>query len=139
MSTDKNLLRRIYQKTDGYCHICHRKLSFQNYGRRNAKGVWQIEHSIARAKGGTDHFNNLFPACVKCNLEKGTMASRSARSNYGNTRAPHSKERKKRIKENNITAGAIIGGLIGLAAGPWGAAVGATVGGFIGNENSPRI
>jgi hypothetical protein len=35
---------------------------------------------------------------------------------------------------NNLTSGAIIGGIIGLLAGPFGILVGGTLGGALGNE-----
>lgn len=138
MAKDLLQLRRIYDKTDGYCHVCHRKLSFQNHGKRDTKGAWHIEHSIPKAKGGTDHLNNLFPACIDCNIEKSTLTSRTARSYNGNTRAPYSKDKKEEIKESNTAAGILIGGVIGLVGGPWGMAIGATIGGMIGNGSSPR-
>jgi 5-methylcytosine-specific restriction endonuclease McrA len=138
MAKDLQRLRRIYDKTDGYCHLCHRKLSFQNHGNRNTKGAWHIEHSIPKAQGGTDHLNNLLAACIDCNIEKSTLTSRTVRSHNGNTRAPYSKSKKKEIRDSNTAAGAIIGGVIGLVGGPWGAAIGATIGGMIGNSSSPR-
>ena len=62
-------LERIYRRTDGRCHICRKKLSLVNYGRAGERGAWQIDHSRARVKGGSDHLNNLFPACIPSNLE----------------------------------------------------------------------
>ena len=70
---DPERLQSIFERTDGYCHICHRRLSLANYGKHNSKGAWHIEHSIPKAKGGTDHLNNLFAACIVCNLEKGIL------------------------------------------------------------------
>ena len=139
MARDLLRLRKIYDKTDGYCHICHRKLSFKNYGKHGSKGSWHIEHSNPKAKGGSDHMNNLLPACIECNIEKSTLTTRTARSYHGNTRAPYSKTKKKKIKAGNTTAGAVIGGGIGWAlGGPVGGAVGSFVGGLIGNGSSPR-
>jgi hypothetical protein len=59
---DYERLNRIYDKTDGYCHICHKKLSFSNYACCGAKGAWEIDHSNAKINGGSNHLNNLFPA-----------------------------------------------------------------------------
>lgn len=138
MAKDLLKLRKIYDKTDGYCHICHRKLSFQNHGKLDSKGAWHIEHSIPRAKGGSDHLNNLFAACINCNIYKSAKAARIVRSQYGNTRAPYSKKKKEEIREVNTTAGVLIGGVIGLVGGPWGFLLGATIGAMIGDDNSPR-
>ncbi len=136
---EKERLQKIYRKTDGYCHICHKKLSFTNYGVQGARGSWHIEHSIAKANGGSDHMNNLYPACISCNIDKGTSHTKTARAQHGNSRAPYSKSKKQQIKSNNTTGGALIGGGIGLAiGGPVGGLIGSFVGGLIGNENSPK-
>ncbi len=39
------------------------------------------------------------PACIKCNRDKGTSHTRTARSWYGNTSAPPSKDRKQKLEE----------------------------------------
>ena len=139
MAKDLPRLKRIFNKTDGRCHICHYRLSFDNHGKTGARGAWHIEHSVPRACGGTDHLNNLYPACIDCNLEKGTASSRTARSSCGNTRAPYSRAKKQKVKDDNTGTGILVGGLFGLVAGPWGVVIGATLGGMIANENSPRV
>jgi 5-methylcytosine-specific restriction endonuclease McrA len=65
-------LNAIYDRTSGYCHICKRKVAFCNYGALGRRGAWEVEHSHARAKGGSDRLGNLYAACIKCNREKGT-------------------------------------------------------------------
>ncbi|MCB9194855.1 MAG: HNH endonuclease [Flavobacteriales bacterium] len=138
MAKDLIRLRKIYDKTDGYCHICHKKLAFSNHGITGAKGAWHIEHSVPKAKGGTNHMNNLFAACVSCNINKGTLHTKTVRSKNGVSRAPYSRKKKEEIRQGNTVAGAAIGGAIGLLAGPVGAAIGAVIGGALGSENSPK-
>jgi 5-methylcytosine-specific restriction endonuclease McrA len=72
-------LNSIYDKTDGYCHLCGKKLSWTNYGQRGTKAAWHVDHSIALANGGTHHMNNLYPACISCNEEKGTYHKNTIR------------------------------------------------------------
>lgn len=60
----------IFNKTNGYCRFCKKQLAFSNYGKRNARGGWEVEHSNPRANGGTDHGRNLYAACWSCNLKK---------------------------------------------------------------------
>jgi 5-methylcytosine-specific restriction endonuclease McrA len=110
-------LKRIYDKTNGKCHICGKKLSFINYACVGEKGAWHIEHSIPKAKGGTDHLNNLFPAHIDCNQEKGTYTTQTARGWHGRKRAPLSKDKKKSAKIGNAVLGGTIG-LLGYIAGP---------------------
>jgi 5-methylcytosine-specific restriction endonuclease McrA len=134
MPYDAETLNKIYDRTRGYCHICGKKLAFSNYGRRAQKGAWHVEHSVPRAKGGTDRLNNLYAACIDCNLEKSDLTTRTARSWNGRTRAPLSRAEAKKARSSNAAAGAAIGGLIGLILGPGGAVVGAAIGAAMGNN-----
>lgn len=138
MSYDKATIRRIYRRTDGYCHICSKKVSLINYGRLGRKGAWEVEHSLAQVKGGTDHLNNLYPACIACNRSKGTVTSQTARSWNGLKKAPLSKEKKKGARFANAFAGGSMGALIGLRAGPLGAIIGSAIGAIIGHSIDPN-
>lgn len=138
MPYDDQTLRKIYDRTNGKCHVCHKKLSFINYGRRGFRGVWEVEHSVPRANGGTDHLNNLFPACIACNRSKGIYTTRTARSWNDRTRAPFSKEKREGIKRSNAIGGAVLGGLIGLAINPVAALCGLGIGALIGHSANPE-
>jgi len=73
-------LRLIFEKTDGYCYHCGKKLAWSNYGNLNGKAGWEIDHSVPKSKGGTDHLNNLVPSCIPCNRNKGDLTSRQYRT-----------------------------------------------------------
>lgn len=130
--------QKIYEKTDGYCHICHKKLSLINYGKNGKRGAWHVDHSVPKAKGGTDHVNNLYPACIGCNTSKGANSTNSARAQNGITRAPLSRKKKKELQSQNTITGGIIGGAVGAFLGPAGILVGTLIGATIGNNNSPK-
>ncbi|MEE9174325.1 MAG: HNH endonuclease [Thermoplasmata archaeon] len=49
------------------------KLAWCNYGVHGAKAPWEVDHSVPLSRGGTDHMNNVFPACIPCNQAKGDM------------------------------------------------------------------
>lgn len=138
MRFDKQTLTRIYRRTSGYCHLCHAKLSLKNYGQAGKKGAWQVEHSVPRSRGGTDHLNNLFAACVSCNCDKSNKTTRTARGWNEKTCAPLSTEKRKQAKFENGFAGAIAGGIAGGAiAGPVGVIVGAVTGACVGSSANP--
>ncbi len=137
MAYARKELKRIYDRTGGYCHICHKKLSFENYGSYGDRCAWHIEHSKAQANGGTHHGNNLYAACISCNLEKGTVTTRTARGWNGTTRAPLSRDARNKARAENAVAGGVIGGLVGLFFGPVGAAIGAGLGAKIGHDLRP--
>jgi hypothetical protein len=83
MAFDAQTLNKVYDKTNGCCHLCRKKLSWNNYGSHGAKGAWHVDHSKAKANGGTHHMNNLFPACISCNIEKGTLHKTTIRKRKG--------------------------------------------------------
>ena len=60
----------VYDKTDGYCYYCGKKISFTNYGKLGNHGAWEIDHSKPVSKGGTNYLRNLVPACTTCNRDK---------------------------------------------------------------------
>lgn len=130
-------LRKIYDRTTGYSHLCGKKLSWINYARPGRKGAWEVEHSNPKAKGGTDRVNNLFPAHITCNRAKTDYTTRTARGWHGRKRAPLSRERRKKAKRTNAVTGAVLGGLVGSILGPWGVAAGVAIGAKIGHSVNP--
>ncbi len=136
MSYDRARLREIYDRTSGRCHVCGKRLSIENYAQPGARGAWEVEHSRARATGGTDHVNNLFAACISCNRRKGTYSSRTARAWMGRKRSPMSKDEKEKRRKGNTALGAGVGAVVGAAAGgPPGLLIGAFLGGLLGNRD----
>lgn len=51
-------LNRIYDKTDGYCAHCGKKLSFCNYGKPG-RGQWEVDHSKHNSGQEKRHLLNL--------------------------------------------------------------------------------
>jgi hypothetical protein len=127
----------IYDRTSGYCHLCRKKVAFKNYGALGARGAWEVEHSVPKVKGGTDHLNNLYPACISCNRSKGATSTRAARGGNGLSRAPLSVERRKSAKERNALIGGATGGAIGALFGPIGAILGAAFGAGLAHKKNP--
>jgi len=130
-------LNGIYERTSGYCHICHKKLAFKNYGMLGARGAWEVEHSHPRARGGTNRLNNLYPACIPCNRSKGSSTTLSARAKNGKSRAPLSVNKRKKAKAASTLIGGAAGAAIGSVAGPVGTLFGALLGAHIGNKKNP--
>src|SRR5439155_23025161 len=113
MSFSDETLSCIHDRTSGYCHLCWLKVCFRNYGIIRARGAWEVEHSITWARGGTDHLNNLYPACIPCNRSKGTISTRTVRAWNGRTRAPLSRYRRQEIRNRNGWTGVTVGLAIG--------------------------
>jgi hypothetical protein len=111
-------LRWIYDRTDGYCHLCGRKLAFKNFGRIGERGDWERDHNWTRADGGTDHLNNLYAACSYCNRSRGKRPARSVRAVSGLRRIPMSRRKREQKEERDafvndvLTAGLLFLGLV---------------------------
>ena len=137
MSFTDDKLDRIYQRTEGRCHICRKQLSLRNYGVLGKRGAWEVEHSKPRSKGGTDHMNNLYAACIACNRKKGNSSTVSARSANGYRCAPLSQAKRG----ENAVAGGVVGALAFLLVPPHlrlaAAVVGGVVGAVVGKSYEP--
>ena len=125
-------LKEILDRADGHCHVCREDLIFENYGIRGADGTWEVDHSRARARGGTDHLNNLLPACPPCNQSKGTNSARSAREQRGFKRPPFSKVERQRNTWIGAIGGPVASGFLLGPIGLGGIAVSAVIGAAVG-------
>ena len=72
-------LNTIYDKTDGHCNLCGKKLSFVNYGKLSGRAPWEVDHGNPVSKGGTNYLRNLNPICPSCNRSKGAKRRRPYR------------------------------------------------------------
>jgi hypothetical protein len=139
MRFDGERLEAVFDRTDGKCHICGGRLSFSNYGKIGARGAREVEHSVCRARGGSNHGNNLYAAHVSCNRSKGTFCTRTARAWFGRSKAPLSKARKQKIRSNSRWGGGTLGALTGAAVGgPIGFIGGAVLGALLGDKINPE-
>lgn len=138
MAYSNDQLNDTYDRTTGYCHLCHKKLAFKNYGIHFSRGAWEVEHSNPKSKGGTDRRNNRYAACIYCNRSKCNHSTRSIRARNGFRRAPLSVTKRQEVKSENAFVGGVIGALIGrVAVGPNGIIIGAIIGAAFGYEQNP--
>lgn len=121
--------RKVFEKSNGLCHLCHGPLAYSNYGNHGARGAWEIDHSNPVARGGTDHLNNLYAAHTVCNRAKQARSSASVRRENGHSRPPMSASAMRELKAGDAWTGALSGGLIGARFGGFhGLLIGAAVG-----------
>ena len=138
MAIDEQRKQKIYEKTDGHCHICRKKLARKNYGVLSRRGAWEIEHSNAKANGGSNHLNNLYPACISCNRSKGAKSTASARKKNGYKAAPLPRNKKVENAWVGGVSGAIAVRLLLAPLGPIGIVAGAVVGALAGASYEPE-
>ena len=138
MKLDAAALKRVFDRSSGKCHICHKQLAFNNYNQPGTRGAWHVEHSRPRARGGSDRLNNLYPAHIYCNIAKGVTTSRTARKVHGLTRAPLSAKARRTAKVENGVVGGAFGMVVGAAlAGPAGVLLGGLLGSKFGYDQNP--
>ena len=137
MSFTDDQRNSIYDRTSGRCHLCHKKLSFNNYGLHGQRGAWEVEHSIARAHGGTNRLNNLYAACIACNRSKGVRATRGVRAGNGYSKAPLAVHKRRETKRWNAIGGGLLGAIVGAAFGPPGAWIGGAIGAKLAHDQNP--
>lgn len=133
MRRDWDFLRAVHAKTDGRCHLCSRDVALRSYGRK-----WECDHSRARARRGTDHLNNIYPACIPCNRSKGAGSTRAFRRRNGLTRAPMSADERFGAQLAQTVGLGFAGILIGKALHPNGAKLGALAGSVLGVVLDPE-
>lgn len=130
--------KEIFKKTNGRCHLCGRRIALKNYGDQDARGAWEVDHSVPRAEGGTGRLNNLLPAHISCNRSKQDRSSPSARRENGRTRAPMSAKAELRTRLKRAAGGALAGAVLGARfGGPVGFWLG-LVGGIVGYALDPE-
>ena len=129
----------IFDRTDGDCHLCGRRLALANYGCFGARGAWEVEHSNPRATGGTNRRNNLYPACISCNRSKRDGSTRAHRARYGRTAAPYGRAKRETLRQRNATISATVVGYAAHKAGlsPFQTVLVALIGGYAGHEIEP--
>lgn len=103
----------VFEKSNGECHYCEKALSLNNRDRQG-RGSWEVEHSVARANGGTDHLNNLVAACWTCNLDKGTLTARTHHRTVAGKRAVRVSRRRWRTAGGASGVGLLAAGLTWL-------------------------
>jgi hypothetical protein len=139
----RDKLRWIFTRTDGCCHLCHRKLSYCNYGKFGTKGSWEVDHSKARARNGSDSLQNCYPAHISCNRSKQAGSSKTARAKAGYPRTPYTPSEKAGKRSEAGFVGAFAGAATALLANltPAGILV-STLGGALAGRHiarNPRI
>jgi len=126
-------IRAIFERTDGICHLCRRRLALRNYGLEGRRGAWEVDHSRAKARGGSDRINNLLPAHIQCNRSKRDSDNTTIRRRHGYVSRPRSRDQKEEIRARNaVLAGGALGVLGRAVGGPgawlWFGLLGAIVG-----------
>lgn len=130
--------RRIFDRTQGTCHLCEKQLAFDNYASYERRGGWHIDHVVPKALGGTDRGSNLLAACWECNLEKGTRSARSVRQANGLSGRPMSAAMEARARRDNAIVGGVAGSLLLAVIAPEIWVLGAIGGAIFGHESDPE-
>ena len=96
VSYDEKDLKRIYDSTNGQCHLTGTVLRFNSYNKLELDDGWEVDHSRAQHRGGTHHPNNLRPALIRVNRSKQAKPARVVRAKYGLKGPPPSRAQVER-------------------------------------------
>jgi 5-methylcytosine-specific restriction endonuclease McrA len=96
--------RNIFDRGERRCHLCGHRLTFA--------GPWHVEHSRPLVRGGTNHGNNLRPACAECNLKKGVGSARDARAAFGHRLSVRSPKGRKTAGNDVVLVGLALGAVV---------------------------
>lgn len=121
MSFPDDRLEAIFDKTDGDCTYCEKQLAWSNYGQPGYRSAWEVDHSVPMSRGGTDHLNNLVPACLDCNREKSDMTGQEFRNAMASRNVVAEGPDWGEVALFGLLAlagGALLGGAAGLRRGP---------------------
>ena len=141
MKYDNDQLNRIFDRTNGDCHLCAGPLLFEEYGDLLHLRAWEVDHDQPRARGGSDRETNLLPAHISCNRSKQDTSSVRVRASNGLAARSMSAGERRRARSGAVVlgaAGALAAGVTGAVSAPPGedpliratkwALVGATLG-----------
>lgn len=134
----ENLLKHVFDRTDGRCHICGFGLRFEMYGKGRSRYGWEVDHSVPRALGGSESLRNLLPAHGACNRVKGTRSSHAARRTFGLEKRPLSKAEQGRVRMQRAWFGGVLGTLLFATFGRKAVFLGAVGGAALGYGVDPE-
>ncbi len=144
MNVTETLLNDVYDRTDGDCHLCGKRLAFRNYGTRNldmvgARGHWEPDHVKPSSRGGSDRLPNLLPACISCNRSRQDRPYLPIRKRNGAPSRVMSRRGKEAVQVLSAMSGLAGGASVGyLLAGSRGALLGALGGAALGATIDPK-
>lgn len=66
MAFTEDVIRNAFEKVNGYCQICGKKLVYNNRGSTEGRGGWEAEHIKPVSEGGNDTIRNCMILCMEC-------------------------------------------------------------------------
>lgn len=87
--------RRIFDRSEGHCHWCHKPLDPENY---------HIDHVVAVRDGGSNDESNLVAACPDCNGERAMTWGRSDSALMVGKDSDHKAQRPETRDQNSDTS-----------------------------------
>jgi len=66
MVFSEDVVKNAFDKVNGYCQICGKKLIFNSRGNAEARGAWEARHIKPVSEGGKDEVRNCMVLCMEC-------------------------------------------------------------------------
>ena len=62
----EDVVKNAFDRVNGYCQECGKKLVFHSRGKTDKRGAWEARHMIPVSEGGNDLIRNCMILCMEC-------------------------------------------------------------------------
>jgi 5-methylcytosine-specific restriction endonuclease McrA len=62
----EDIVKNAFDRVNGYCQTCGKKLVFNSRGNTGARGAWEARHIKPVSEGGKDEVRNCAIFCMEC-------------------------------------------------------------------------
>ena len=80
MGFTEDTKRNAFERANGCCEICGKRLVFGNRGRNGGRGSWEAHHKKPKSEGGTDTLRNCMILCYQCHQQPQKAVSRKSKN-----------------------------------------------------------
>lgn len=64
---------KAFERENGCCQLCGKKLVFKNRGNSGGRGAWEAHHKKPVSEGGSDLLRNCMILCIECHRKPQTL------------------------------------------------------------------
>jgi len=62
----EDVVKNAFDRVNGYCQVCGKKLVYANRGSVEGRGGWEARHIKPVIEGGKDEVRNCMVVCMGC-------------------------------------------------------------------------
>ena len=66
MAFTEDVVKNAFDRVNGYCQVCGKKLVYASRGSAQGRGGWEARHIKPVLEGGKDEVRNCMIVCKEC-------------------------------------------------------------------------